>query len=547
MDAKVVVVGGQPSVNDLRAGRPFAGVTGKELERMLHEVGFLVTECLLTTVLSKRIGGDEKYAFAKNKTEAKKLGIGPLLGKYPKPELLEALGPFNQLLENVQPNLVIALGELSCWATTGKSGITKYRGSILPGLTGFKVIPTYAPEKILRKWDWRWIAIQDLRRCAIEAESPEIRIPPYQFIIRPSLEQVVQWIQDRLVVASLGEDTLTLTADIETRCGHIECIGFADSPLQAICIPLMTATPGEDYWTMEEEIMIVQMIRELLMHPNISIVGQNFLYDAQYIAKFWGVLCNPHHDTMYEHHVAFAGLPKGLDFLSSLYCYYHRYWKDEGKSFEPGLGEEERWTYNCKDCVTTFESHVAIQQTLHAYELEPQAKMQMRLFRPVLKMMLRGVRIDTKARDAMVPELLAATADREQWLLDVAGDLPVPPKTKTASPWYASPTQLMRFLYDTLGLPQQRNRKTGRPTTDDAALQTLKKKEPSLRQFFDKIIELRSLGIFYSTFVQAPLDTDNRIRCSFNPAGTETYRFSSSKDAFGKGANLQTIPKGNEL
>jgi DNA polymerase I-like protein with 3'-5' exonuclease and polymerase domains len=36
------------------------------------------------------------------------------------------------------------------------------------------------------------------------------------------------------------------------------------------------------------------------------------------------------------------------------------------------------------------------------------------------------------------------------------------------------------------------------------------------------------------------------MRCYFNPAGTETYRFSSSEDAFGSGTNLQNIPRGLE-
>jgi len=61
-----------------------------------------------------------------------------------------------------------------------------------------------------------------------------------------------------------------------------------------------------------------------------------------------------------------------------------------------------------------------------------------------------------------------------------------------------------------------------------------------------KIAELRSLGVFLSTFVNAPLDIDGRLRCSFNIAGTETYRFASSKNAFGSGLNMQNIPKGGE-
>ncbi len=54
----------------------------------------------------------------------------------------------------------------------------------------------------------------------------------------------------------------------------------------------------------------------------------------------------------------------------------------------------------------------------------------------------------------------------------------------------------------------------------------------------------RSTGVFLSTFIQAPLDHDRRIRSSYNPVGTETLRFSSRADAFGFGTNLQNIPKG---
>jgi len=43
-----------------------------------------------------------------------------------------------------------------------------------------------------------------------------------------------------------------------------------------------------------------------------------------------------------------------------------------------------------------------------------------------------------------------------------------------------------------------------------------------------------------------PLDIDMRMRTNFNVCGTETYRFSSSKNAFGSGGNLQNIPKGGE-
>jgi DNA polymerase I-like protein with 3'-5' exonuclease and polymerase domains len=74
----------------------------------------------------------------------------------------------------------------------------------------------------------------------------------------------------------------------------------------------------------------------------------------------------------------------------------------------------------------------------------------------------------------------------------------------------------------------------------------LVEKEPLIKPLTSLISDIRSLGVFLSTFVQAPLDEDKRMRCSFNLAGTETFRFASSANPFDSGTNLQNIPKGNE-
>ena len=89
-------------------------------------------------------------------------------------------------------------------------------------------------------------------------------------------------------------------------------------------------------------------------------------------------------------------------------------------------------------------------------------------------------------------------------------------------------------------------KKTFRPTTNDEALEKIATREPLLRPMTKIIREMRSIGVFISNFIKAQLDPDGRMRCSFNPAGTETYRFSSSTSAFDTGTNLQTIPEGDE-
>jgi DNA polymerase-1 len=154
----------------------------------------------------------------------------------------------------------------------------------------------------------------------------------------------------------------------------------------------------------------------------------------------------------------------------------------------------------------------------------------------VFRAMLRGVRIDATRRAEVAGELLQAIGEREQLIHHIAGyPLNV-----------GSPKQMVEFFYNDLGLPVIKNRKTKQPTCNSEALGKLAEKFPLVKPLTDLIEEKRSLGVFLSTFCMMPLDTDGRMRCSYNVAGTETFRLSSSENAFGSGGNLQNVPKGEE-
>ena len=338
----------------------------------------------------------------------------------------------------------------------------------------------------------------------------------------------------------IKDNKLILGGDIETRRGHISCFGISWSKLDAICIPFMWVENNEGYWSYEEERAILWKLHELFTHPNIGWIFQNGIYDLQYFAVRWGFIPEMWMDTMLAHHTCFAGLPKGLDFQSSIYCAYHRYWKDEGKEFHESVkspsDEDQYWVYNCKDCVTEFENAEVLSPMIERMGQTGPYEFQMAQFMPVLRMMLRGVNVNVVRKEELTIELMDAIAERQAWLEEVVGH-PLNPK---------SPKQMKEFFYDEVGLPTQKVRKTGKPTTNHEALETLAKKEPLIKPITDCISDLRSLGVFLSTFIKAPLGEDGRLRSSYNIAGTETFRWSSSKDAFGTGLNLQNISKGDE-
>lgn len=538
--AKIMIVGEAPGEEEVRRGEPFVGASGMELNRMLQEAGIMRSQCFVTNVCRERpFANDINNFIAKNKTS-----ITPkhqiLRNKFVLPPVWEGLELLKREIELVKPNVIIACGNVSMWALTGKWGITSWRASTLEcdldlGLDYKpKVIPVYHPAAVLRQWSWRNILVQDLRRARVESGRREIMRPDYQFITRPSYETALNVLDQLLAQVALGPKKLS--CDIETRMGQIACIGVGWSATEAMCIPLMdNKGEGMSYWPLEQEVEVVWRLLQLINHPNCYVIGQNFSYDAQYFWRYYHFIPNCVWDTMLAQHSCFANVQKGLDFLSSMYCTFHEYWKDEGKEWNEKTGEDQLWTYNCKDCVVTFEAAEVEEKNIAAMNLTSVNAFQQRMFWPVLNTMNRGVRVDAKRRNRFAMELTDAIAEREQWIADVVG---YPLNIR-------SPKQMQELFYDQLGQKPVYNRANpGAVTVNDEALRRIADREPILRPLIRRIQELRSLGVFLSTFIGAPLDVDGRMRCSYNIAGTETYRFSSSKNAFGSGLNLQNIPSG---
>lgn len=529
-----------------------SGSDMRELFKMLEEAGIALDACTFYDAAPQPPprgpnGMPDTDLWFVTKTEAKRAGYALLNGSYPMPEVLSWRQTLIDALLAAPPRLIITLGSLPLWMLAGKDSAPKWRGSIL-SFANIKLIPTYSPKDILRNWAWRYIAMADLRRAKQESAFPEIKIPAYDFLIRPTLGQVegvLETLWFRAQKALLEGGKFKLSVDIETRKRHIACIGLAWSNTEALCIPLMCVENLRGYWTEEEEYKVISLLTRLLQHPAVAVVGQNFSYDNQYLAKHWGLLVRCADDTMVAQHVCFPSMPKGLDFISSMYCPYHVYWKEEGKLWDPeSMPEEQYWEYNCKDAVITYEAMETLHRIIDHQKLREQYEFLMSVREgPLMRMMLRGVNIDKKARSAMAGQLLEAIAEREAWFHSIIPDFD---SKKSKIPWFRSPHQMMRLFYEEMGLPKQLKRATKRPSVDDECLKKLTSKEPLLIPLVEKILEYRSLGVFFSTFVQAPLGDDGRMRCSYNVAGPETFRLSSSEDAFGDGTNLQNLPKGNE-
>jgi uracil-DNA glycosylase len=335
--ARLMIVGEAPGVEEERVGVPFVGPSGAELGRMLGDAGMGRGEAFVTNVARIRPANNDISTWFGTKTEAAASPHSYVhhRGKYVKQPIMDGCALLEKEIKMVQPNVIVALGNTALWALTGLWGIQRWRGSMLHTDTSpaTKVIPTYHPAAILRQWEWRATAVHDLRRASEFRDGRPYPDPGWRFSIRPDVSRVDEVLSDLL--RRLSHEPLWLSCDIETRCGHIDCLGIAWDRHNALCIPFMSG--NGDYWEEDQEVFIVRKLMFLLTHPNIRCIFQNGLYDMQYIYRSWHYIPRIVQDTMLSWHTAFAGLPKRLDFIASMLCEQYVNWKpDRSKQKEGG-------------------------------------------------------------------------------------------------------------------------------------------------------------------------------------------------------------------
>jgi DNA polymerase I-like protein with 3'-5' exonuclease and polymerase domains/uracil-DNA glycosylase len=543
LPARVLVLGDFPSVEDEQRGKAFCGGAGEELRRMLQEAGFLTTELRFTYLCKVRpYASQAKHAWTVKKSEAKLVDNAHYSeGAWVSDDFMEGALATVKEIKECNPNVIISLGDAPLWWLTRQVSINKWRGSTLKSVgldREYKVIPTYSPSQILRVWQWRAFSVRDMKRAFDHQNDPTVRDVEWRFKVTPDYYDVryrLKYIRLQGDKAFAKGDQYRVSCDIETIARNIACIGFAWSKQDAICVPLMI---HEGHWfTLNEECDIIEMIKEILHHRGIKVVGQNFNYDAQHIHRSWGFKPFLGFDTMLAQHVCFPGIPKDLGFLASMYVKDYVYWKDELDDYRSLPADLERfWTYNLKDCCHTYEISEVLEPMVARMGFQPQLDFLMRLNDHVFAMMRRGTRIDEAEKGRLALELMGDLEYRKQAIRDMVDfDLNI-----------NSPKQLQHLFYTEMKFRPIMERKTHKPTTNSDALDILAVREPLLKPLIHLINETRSIGVFLSTFVLMPLDFDKRMRCNFNVGGTETFRFSSSKNAFGTGGNLQNIPKGDE-
>ena len=138
----------------------------------------------------------------------------------------------------------------------------------------------------------------------------------------------------------------------------------------------------------------------------------------------------------------------------------------------------------------------------------------------LIRMEHRGVLIDkslrNKRRKDLEAELKRASSD---------------PALGDCNPW--SPLQVRAKLWDM--------KVTKAKGTDERTLKKVRSRRPDVAPFINAVLDCRKARKLKSTYVDAKIHPDGRLRCSYQ-LRNETGRARSGKDVFGLGTNLQNIP-----
>jgi uracil-DNA glycosylase len=559
-NARCILIGECWGAEEASAQLPFIGSAGKELDRILQDAGLRRSDILCTNVIHARPPGNDFTHFLHPQAEK---GIADVHGLKARPQLQRGLEHLLLLIQTVKPQLLIAAGNIPLWALSDHASVSTSAGYKLPGgITSWRgsqtlsrpiggcrypLLPIIHPAAILREYGFRQITVQDLRRAQRFLAGGSWEAPERGFIHRPTWEQVEHKLHLWTQQASAG--SLELAVDLETfRRKLISVVGISDATT-SLCIPLIFKGKEtiESYFPLKKEQILWEGLKALLEHPNVKIIGQNFIYDTEWFHRIYNIRAVVSFDTMVAHHLLFPGTPKRLDYLASLYCNHYIYWKDESGDWDQFPDDADRyWLYNCKDTRATFECAQQLKAAIAASGMQQLYNFQMANWLVSRRLTLRGVRFDLELQRQLRLTLMEDASSVGHWLLNAVPE--TLQYTSTGKPWFDSPKGTARLFYEVLGLEPVLHRKTKKPTTDDAALAELSERPSShwLEPLFTRLRHLRSVGVFTSNFLEAKPSADGRMRSSFNIAHPETFRMSSNSNGFGEGLNGQNIPKGEE-
>lgn len=524
LNPPIAFIGEQPGKTEVFKRECFVGPAGSELDSLLRMAQIPRTSCYITNTIKDL---DKPL---KNYIEFTKHGV----------ETSAAAREYFQFLKEelqyVNPNIAVAIGGVALYALTDRVGIKKWRGSIVEStlVPGLKVIGMIHPATILPpKFEYlnTHLILHDLITAREHSGSKKIELTPRTVIIKPNYYQVLERLE---FIKELGKSGQIIDFDIEVVRQEMSCFSFGWSPTNSICIPL---TDGyNDYFTIDQEAVVLKMSAEILEDPSISKRGQNIVFDISYMFYKYGIVTQGDiHDTMIAQKVSMPDFSVGLDFITSIHTDIP-YYKNEGKKyFKVGGPIDKFWQYNGMDTISTAAAHPCQIADLDKQGNIETYNRQRRIIYPITYMSMNGILIDKKGMESARRDAEKEITSLEKRLYEVVGH---------PLNWNSSSQMCEYFYREKKEPPYKKRDKNGKmvETTDVNALKRLARKGYEEASIVKKLRNLKNkvLGTYLDL---DKIDDDGRFRSYYNPVGGETGRLSSSANIItDKGGNQQNIP-----
>ena len=362
-----------------------------------------------------------------------------------------------------------------------------------------------------------------------EKQGPELDVRDYETIL--TYAELDKWLKNLKESGIFALDTET--TDIDYMKADLVGISFCCEIGKAAYVPLTHKYENSPEQLSRDEVLL--RLGKLLENPEITIVGQNIKYDLSVLAKFGLEVSAKIEDTMLQSYVLNSVASRhNMDDLAS------KYLNITTTSFEDIAGKGAKQItfdsvdiktasdYASEDADITFRLYQYFTNKLQA---EPKLKViyeevELPLLRNLSKLERKGVLIDEKLLMEQSLALKDKIDELEKKAFVLAGE----------QFNLGSPKQLIKILYENLGLPVLKKTPKGQPSTAESALQELAYSYPLPKL----IIEYRALSKLKSTYTdQLPrqiFQGTGRVHTSYHQAVTATGRLSSSNP------NLQNIP-----
>lgn len=456
---EIMIVADYPTKEELANGKALDGSGGRLVANYLKENNYSIDKCYKTSFIRTEFSYPKNNKKRKEALEAAAKGYLP--GNFRKELAQEIL--------DLQPSVIISLGELPTQYLVNKYQIDKVRGSVFPLAdnvimdTGdpsklrpnIRVVPAFSPRDIYAKWQRNFYATIDIGRAvAVRTRRDAITEKSLLWIVRSAGDLITWW-------TNRGYKSKFLTLDIETFNGFITCISFCGDGYEALSVPLV-----DKGMSAVDRALILKTVSQILRSP-IPKVNQNIKYD-HHILEYWGFCLEMvAGDTMLLGHCLYPELPKGLDFYTSIYTDF-AYYKDEGRDFNPKQGWDVLFLYNAKDSLTAWQIYEA--QINEAKEVGIWDFYQQKVwpcYHVYKKADDRGIRIDETEKNLLNVKYEEMMEVRHDNLKKLTGKPDIN---------FNSPKQIATMLYDEFELPKQfkRNAEGNKVlTTDEETIEEL--------------------------------------------------------------------------